>query len=271
VGVVLGAAIGPELLDSFDERRYHWGVKFRLVNYVVHGALAAGLLLRGPSVASAQTAAAPVAPSQTAEAPAVVVADGDVQKPTVRNGLILGASFGIGLASAAGYPNDVLFDKNPDFYASTPALFGYGVNFMAMGALTSYVNVGVFGGYAAFENSNWKSVGGGGGLRIEAYPLIAVCPCVIPAKITNHLGVYGQFGIGAVSTDVKRPGRYETVGGVESILSGGAFYEFWLGKLFSAGPDMRYEVITSRTSDRNSFLLGLRFAFYPGNSDSVIP
>jgi hypothetical protein len=211
--------------------------------------------------------------SATSTEKATVSPEGDtkpedkVQGPSWRNGLMLGASFGVGVGAAEGYPNDVLFDKNPDYFGSTPALFGFGYTFTVMGALTSYLNVGIFGGGATFQNADWKSVGGGAGLRIEAYPLMAVCPCVIPTQIANNLGAYAQFGLGAVSTEVKREGRYETLGGVQSILSAGAFYEFWLGRTLALGPDVRYEVITSRTSDRNSFLVGLRAAFYPANPD----
>jgi hypothetical protein len=201
-----------------------------------------------------------VAPALSAEPVADVVVE-----PAIRDGVVLGASFGVGVGSASGYPNDVLYDRNPDYYGSTPMLPGYGLTFTIMGALTPYLNVGVFGGFANFGNSDWKSSGGGGGLRIEAYPLMAVCPCVIPKTITSNVGVYAQFGVGAVSTEVLRPGKYETIGGVEGTLAAGAFYEVWLGRLFSLAPDLRYEVINSRTSDRNSLMAGVRLAFYPGN------
>jgi hypothetical protein len=183
----------------------------------------------------------------------------------VRDGFMIGGSFNFGLGAASGYPNDVRLDKNPDYYGSTPMLPGFGFNLFMMGAIAPYLNVGFFGAYAAFGNGDWSSVGGGGGLRLETYPLFWVCPCAIPKTITENLGIYGQFGLGSVSTNVTRPGNYETIGGVQSMLAAGVFQEFKPTRWFALGPDLRYEVIASRTSDRNSLMLGLRIALYPGN------
>lgn len=228
-----------------------------------------------PSASAATPSATPVAPPTEATsapaaptpAPAADSATPAAVKPAkpLRDGVVLGASLGFGLASASGYPNDVRLNQNPDYYGATPLLPGYSFSFMFMGALTPYLNVGVWGGGATFENSDWKSVGGGGGLRVEGFPLMAFCSCVMPPVLANYLGVYGQVGAGSVSTRVKREGNYETVGGVQSFLAAGAFYEVKLGKMFAIGPDLRYELIASRTSDRHGLILGARLAFYPAN------
>jgi hypothetical protein len=190
---------------------------------------------------------------------------GGKPSPSPRNGVVLGGSLGFALGSAAGYPNDVRLDGNPAYYGSTPAMPGYSFNLFFMGALTPYLNVGFWGGAASFANSEWRSRGGGGGLRVEGFPLMAVCGCVIPASFASALGLYGMAGIGSTSTDVKRSGNYETIGGVQSYLAAGAFYELKLGRVLTLGPDLRYEVIASRTSDRNAMVAGLRIAFYPAN------
>ena len=222
-------------------------------------------------IASPATATAPgPGPAPTSPSGAPSTADSATPATTkapkpLRDGVVLGASLGFGLASASGYPNDVRLNQNPDYYGSTPMLPGYSFSFMFMGALTPYLNVGVWGGGATFENSDWKSVGGGGGLRVEGFPLMAFCSCVMPPILANYLGIYGQVGAGSVSTRVKREGNYETVGGVQSFLAAGAFYEIKLGKMFAIGPDLRYELIASRTSDRSSLILGARLAFYPAN------
>ncbi len=209
-------------------------------------------------------AASPALPN--APTPADTAAPSSTKPPKpLRDGVVLGASLGFGVASASGYPNDVRLNQNPDYYGSTPLLPGYSFSFMFMGALTPYLNVGVWGGGATFENSDWKSVGGGGGLRVEGFPLMAFCACVMPPVLANYLGIYGQVGVGSVSSRVKREGNYETVGGVQSIIAAGAFYEVKLGKMFAIGPDLRYELIASRTSDRSSLVLGARLAFYPAN------
>lgn len=247
-------------------------------------AMTASFLFVGSALAQAsspgQTAPPQTVPVATPPADAPTVTPGtpvpatppsaapmDAAEPqhAIRDGMMLGASFGVGVGSASGYPNDVLYNGNPSYYGSTPMLPGYAMTFTLMGALTSYLNVGVFGGFANYGNGDWKSTGGGGGLRLEAYPLIGVCACVIPRTIASNLGIYGQFGLGAVSTEVLLPGRYETIGGVESILAAGAFYELWVGRAFSVAPDLRYEVIASRTSDRNALTAGIRLALYPWN------
>jgi hypothetical protein len=224
-----------------------------------------------PSAAPVTSAAAPT-PGPAPAGPSGTPPTADSAAPAttkpakpLRDGVVLGASLGFGLASASGYPNDVRLNQNPDYYGSTPMLPGYSFSFMFLGALTPYLNVGVWGGGATFENSDWKSVGGGGGLRVEGFPLMAFCSCVMPPILANYLGVYGQVGAGSVSTRVKREGNYETVGGVQSFLAAGAFYEVKLGKMFAIGPDLRYELIASRTSDRSSLILGARVAFYPAN------
>ncbi len=222
----------------------------------------------GASAAPSPTQAAPSAGAATpAPATTADTASAPSTKPPkpLRDGVVLGASLGFGVASASGYPNDVRLNQNPDYYGSTPLLPGYSFSFMFMGALTPYLNVGVWGGGATFENSDWKSVGGGGGLRVEGFPLMAFCACVMPPVLANYLGVYAQVGAGSVSTRVKREGNYETVGGVQSFLAAGAFYEVKLGKMFAIGPDLRYELIASRTSDRHGLILGARLAFYPAN------
>jgi hypothetical protein len=242
-------------------------------------------LLRGPlfvsvitvtyvvSFANAAAAQSANAPPSSAPVPVSAGATADASRPNepvegerrIRDGVVLGTSWGFGLAGASGYPNDVRLVENRDYYGATPALPGYSFNFFFMGAIAPYLNIGFWGGAATFSNADWKSVGGGGGLRAEVFPLMPVCACVLPKAFSNYLGVYGMVGLGATSTDVKRPGSYETIGGVQSYLAAGAFYEFKLGRLLAIGPDLRYEAVASRTSDRNALVAGFRLAFYPGN------
>ena len=179
-----------------------------------------------------------------------------------RSGLVLGLQGGFGLAGASGYPNKATLIDDPNFYSSSSLMTGSGGSLLIMGALADYLNFGVWVGGASFQSANWKSSGGGGGFRIEAFPLYGVFPKL------RDLGVFTEVGVGSTTLVTKLPGKYPTADGAQSFIGAGIFYELslWkgLGGHFSLGPSLEYEAIFARSAGRNAALLGGRVVFYGG-------
>jgi hypothetical protein len=188
-----------------------------------------------------------------------------------RKGFVLQLSGGMSFGATKGYPAGPKFKGVEELYGSTPLLIGGGFRVGVLAALHRMFNVGFFAGFNRHGSAAWKNIAGGFGLRLEVFPFAASsCGCRTPSfveQVKQNLGVYGDFGIGSVSTDVTQPppgsGKIETIGGVQALLSGGVFYEFRLGKNFILGPDLRYEVVTTSNADHNALSLGLRVAWYP--------
>lgn len=193
-----------------------------------------GLLLRGPNV------------------------DGPAER---RSGVVLGLTYGIGLASSAGYPNDSSLIGDPDFYSASGLMAGTGGGFFIMGALSDYLSFGFWFASATFANKDWRSTGEGGGFRLDLFPLFSL------GRGFRDLGVFTQVGIGATDLVYKgKPGVSSD--GVESFVGAGAFYEFWLfrglGGHFALGPSLEYDAILTEPIERHGALLGARFVWYGG-------
>jgi hypothetical protein len=184
----------------------------------------------------------------------------ELEKPNERRaGVVIGAFYGLGLASSAGYPNDSNDIGNPDYYAASGLLAGGGGSGFVMGALTDYLSFGFWGGAATFNNATWHSTGPGGGLRLELFPLYAL------GKAFRDLGVYTQVGIGG-TTLVYRDAPGVSSSGVASALGAGVFYEFWLLKAgrghFALGPSLEYDAVVSEPIERHGALFGARLVWY---------
>ncbi len=179
-----------------------------------------------------------------------------------RAGVVLGMSGGFGVAGSSGYPNGATKIGDPAFYSSSDLMTGSGGSFFVMGALTDYVNFGLWFGGGTYQSSTWRSSGGGGGFRVEAFPLLRLVPALA------DLGVFTQLGIGATTLHVKVPGNYPDADGAQSFIGAGVFYEWSLVKLLgghlATGPALEYDVTTSRSIERHGALLGGRFVFYGG-------
>lgn len=178
-----------------------------------------------------------------------------------RSGLVLGLSTGMGLMGGRGYPNSVNTVDDPYYYAASGVAFGTGSTFLVMGALADYFNLGLWFGGGQYENADWKLSGGGGGLRLEAFPLYGLVPKL------RDLGVVAQFGLGSSELRAKR-GESPGAEGAESFLGTGVFYEFrlfrMLGGNFTLAPTVEYQVTTSRAFSHNGVMAGVRIAFYGG-------
>jgi hypothetical protein len=180
---------------------------------------------------------------------------------TRRSGLVLGTSLGVGVAGASGYPNNANFIDNGNFFSSSGFMFGRAYEFMLMGALSDYLNFGLWFQTSSYENSDWRSNGYGLGFRVEAFPLVGAVPAL------RDLGVFGHFGLGHATLDAKAPG-YPSDDGTQSFLGAGIFHEWCLlrilGGHFALGPSLEYDDIYSRSIDRHGLLATVRLVFYGG-------
>ena len=182
-----------------------------------------------------------------------------------RNGVVLGASFGAGLAGASGYPNNARLINDPDYFSSSPLLVGWSSSYFLMGALTDYLSFGPLLSIATFESDKWKSTGWAIGFRGEVFPLIGV------AKKTGldwlaDTAAYAQLGFG--TTELRAKGPFPTADGSQSFLSGGVHQEFRLFRMLgghaAAGPYVEYSAIRADAAERHWASVGLRLAWYGG-------
>jgi hypothetical protein len=213
------------------------------------------------SAASAQVSGASQAVAQPAPGATVDATTAFDPPPSRRSGIVIGTSLGVGLAGASGYPNDSTKVDDPQYYAASGFMTGGGGSVFVMGALADYVSFGFWFGLQRYGNGDWSSTGGGGGFRVEAFPLFYAVPAL------KDLGVLTQLGIGKATLDPKR-GDYPGAEGLQSFVGAGAFYEWSLFKMlgghFAGGPSLEYDAIFSRSIDRHGALLGARLVFYGG-------
>ena len=214
-----------------------------------------------PRVAEAQVSGASQAVAQPAPGTTVDATTAFDPPPTRRSGLVVGTSLGVGLAGASGYPNDATKVDDPQYFAASGFMTGGGGSVFVMGALADYVSFGFWFGLQNYSNGDWRSTGGAGGFRVEAFPLFYVVPAL------KDFGLLAHFGVGKATLDAKR-GDYGGAEGFQSFLGAGAFYEWSLFKLlgghFAGGPSLEYDATFARTIDRHGALLGGRLVFYGG-------
>ncbi|MBX3215505.1 MAG: hypothetical protein KF850_25935 [Labilithrix sp.] len=175
-----------------------------------------------------------------------------------RSGLTLGASGGIALAGASGYPNNAGLIDNPDYYSSSPLLVGWSSSYFLMGAFNDYVSFGPTLTIATFESEAWKSTGWGAGFRGEVFPLVRLVPALADAAI------YGQVGFGV--TELRAKGPYPSADGAQSFLGIGLHHEWRLARLLGGhaalGPYVEYNAIRAPSAERHWATGGLRVVWY---------
>jgi hypothetical protein len=261
--------------------------RFRASALAVIALAAPGLIVACPSVARAQAAAPEIAPPQVAAPPSIaphasgelsgeVAAPPPPPKPPAmaeapsalsapherRAGLVIGFGYGAGVAGSSGYPNGASLIDDPRYYSASDLMSGTGWSFYVMGALTDYLSFGAWFGAQTYESSHWRSVGGGGGFRVEAFPLYRLVPALA------DLAVFAQLGLGTTALHNKLPGNYPSADGEQSFLGIGVLHEWSLFKVLgghvAVAPTLEYDLITARAVERHNALLGVRMAFYGG-------
>jgi hypothetical protein len=187
--------------------------------------------------------------------------DPKIDQRTTRSGLVLELLVGAGVAGASGYPNNSDQIGDPNYYSSSNLLAGTGGMLFVGGAFADYLTFGVWLGRQTFHSRDWRSTGGGGGFRLEVFPLYALVPSL------KNLGLEAQFGIGGTSLQALG-GNYPEASGTQSFVGVGAFYEIPLFRAIGGhgtiGPSFEYDNIFTTSIDRGSSLLGVRLAFYGG-------
>ena len=209
-----------------------------------------------PLVLSATAAAAAAVPLDAPPPPP------DLDAPAkVRSGIVLGLTFGGGLFGASGYPNASSQIGDPRFYSASGSMAGSGTQLLVMGAISDYLNFGFWAGGSGSTNAHWQSSGGGGGVRVELFPLIWLYPRL------SGMGFFGQFGIGGASLKSNDPAG-PAANGVQSFIGTGAFYEWSFGHLlgghFGVGPSLEYDAIWSQPFERHGATASVRIVFYGG-------
>jgi hypothetical protein len=210
------------------------------------------------------TVAAPSSPDASPMPPAELstASSADLDAPRrYRSGVVVGLSLGAGLGGASGYPNASSDIGNPTFYSASGFMAGSSGTFFVMGALSDYLSFGFWLGSATYRNADWRSNGGAGGLRVEAFPLAGLTPALA------GLGILGNFGIGGASLQSTNPARPES-NGTQAYIGAGAFYEFAFGHLFGGhfgvGPNLEYDAMWSQPFERHGLVASLRIVFYGG-------
>jgi hypothetical protein len=205
---------------------------------------------------SAAAAAVPVGQQPTAN---------ELEAPhKLRSGVAVGITLGVGPVGASGYPNDLNKIGDPNFYSSSDWMIGNSESVFLMGALTDYLNFGFWYTHESAESREWRSVGNGGGLRVELFPLVGLVGLV---SRFSGLGLLAQFGVGSgfLSSKVDPPSRAE---GTQSFITAGALYEWSFGHVLGghlgAGPTLEYHTIWSQPFDRQGLLASARVVFYGG-------
>ncbi|HEY1695370.1 MAG TPA: hypothetical protein VGG39_24545 [Polyangiaceae bacterium] len=202
------------------------------------------------------------------QAAAAAVPVGDVTPVTelpsahaYRSGVVVGFSYGGGLGGASGYPNNAQDIGNQADYSASGVMGGTYGSLFVMGAFSDYVSFGFWFGHSSFQNADFRSSGDGGGLRVEAFPLVGLVPPL------HGLGVLGVFGVGSGHLDPK-PAGLPGSSGTQSFVGAGPFYEWSfahvLGGHLGAGPSLEYDAIFSRPFESHGLVASLRLVFYGG-------
>jgi hypothetical protein len=176
----------------------------------------------------------------------------------VRSGVVVGFAVGGGMGAGVGYPNDTN-DIGKLHHQASGWMPGVGGTLLFLGALADYLNVGFWYAHATFGDQGRRAGQDGIGLRVEAFPLIALSPG------WAGLGAFSEFGFG--SARLNTPGQPQ-VGGTQSMIGVGALYEWsvahLLGGHLGVGPSLEYDAVFTTPYAQNGVIANLRLVFYGG-------
>ncbi len=173
---------------------------------------------------------------------------------------MVGLSLGGGLGGASGYPNNLTQIGNPAYYSASGWLGGTNETVFVMGALTDYFSFGFWFGHSLYSSADWRSNTDGGGLRIEAFPLVFAFPPL------GGLGLMAEFGLGSGNLVSRTIVGAPEANGTQSIAGAGVFYEWSFGHVlgghFGLGPSLEYDAMWSQPFEQHGLVGSLRFVFY---------
>lgn len=182
------------------------------------------------------------------------------EKAERRSDVVLGASTGLLLGTALGYPNEVEKIDKPEYEVGTG--FGVGSNFAFWlgGALKDWFVFGVGGFGVNLYGSDVQASGGGLFFQVETYPLYSL------GGPYRDLAVYTHFGAGGLTLENKERGGEDGEAGFVSLLGIGAAYELFRAGRFAFAPNVSYSHQWSQTGLAHFAQLGIRAVFYGGPS-----
>ncbi len=178
-----------------------------------------------------------------------------------RSGIALGLSLGVGIGSASGYPNNSQEIGDSAYYSAGGFMGGGYGQFFVMGALSDYLSFGFWFGHSDLRNSDWRSVGNGGGFRLEIFPLVDLVPSL------EGLGILANLGIGSGNLYTPNPQLPEAVG-TQSWGGIGIFHEWGFGYSraghFAFGPALEFDAIWSQPFEQHGVVGSARLVWYGG-------
>lgn len=172
-----------------------------------------------------------------------------------RSGFNIGLSYGLGVGSYVGYPNEVEKIDNPEYRSSTGAAPASGLSIWLGGALRDWLSVGVGMFTAGGGDENLVAGGSAFGMHIESFPLFPL------GGAFKDLGLVTEFGAGAGIMEDK-DGEETANGGSMSMVGVGFLFEPWQFWRMSHGPSLMYRYQFSDTMTASTVLVGWRLAFY---------
>lgn len=217
--------------------------------------LLAPLAARGADAPKGDAAAIEAPAADAIEAPRS--REWETAKPTRRGGFVAGVAFGGGLASIAGFPNDVKKIGRERYYTVTGARPSGASTLWIGGALADWFTFGIgFTGGQLFATDGNSAVSGGIVFHIEAFPLFPL------GGRLRDVGVMMDAGTGSASVTPDGSESKLVDGGACSLIGGGVFWEpvrFWK---IAGGPFVAGNYMWSDSVRRPGIFAGWRMSLY---------
>ncbi len=183
-------------------------------------------------------------------------ADVPVTKASRRWDFTLGASGGLNLGRARGYPNEVDKIGDRDYRADTKNAVGAGGALWAGVTFTDWLTFALGAATIELASGDLSASGGGFLARVETFPLF------YSGGAWRDLGVSANFGLGFLK--IEGDGEEKADGGSMSLVGVGVFHEPLRLGHFVLGPMVEYTHLFSKSANAGSTVLGARLALYTG-------
>lgn len=172
-----------------------------------------------------------------------------------RSDFTLGASAGLALGRAVGYPNEIdkigekAYRSNTKFGVGSGQLVWLGV------AFNDYLSFGLGMGGIALSGNDRDATAGLFVFHVDAYPLFDVHPAL------QDLGAFANLGTGPLEIE---GGAEKAEGGLMAYVEGGVVYERLRLWRFAIGPSASVVHMWSESARLTGAMVGARIAFYGG-------